>query len=91
MGRSILARARSRKATVVDPAREAEGEGEFDDIVPLTPCSASAPGAAAGVRGRDLEVGEAGARKTRRTLFGIIEGWWDLGLLDRGRSLRRKG
>lgn len=27
---------------------------------------------------------------TRKTLFGVLEGWWDLGLLERGKSLRRK-
>ncbi|KAI0509111.1 hypothetical protein F5B22DRAFT_649386 [Xylaria bambusicola] len=30
------------------------------------------------------------AKPTRKTLFGVLEGWWDLGLLERGRSLRRK-
>lgn len=32
----------------------------------------------------------AKAKTTRRTLFGVLEGWWDLGLLERGKSLRRK-
>jgi len=31
------------------------------------------------------------AKPKRRTLFGVVlEGWWDLGLLERGKSLRRK-
>ncbi|KAI0170005.1 hypothetical protein GGR52DRAFT_491604 [Hypoxylon sp. FL1284] len=29
-------------------------------------------------------------RPKRKTLWGVIEGWWDLGLLERGKSLRRK-
>ncbi|KAK8136577.1 hypothetical protein PG984_004517 [Apiospora sp. TS-2023a] len=28
--------------------------------------------------------------KKRGTIWGLVEGWWDLGLLDRGRTLRRK-
>ncbi|KAK8065996.1 hypothetical protein PG997_012743 [Apiospora hydei] len=28
--------------------------------------------------------------KDRKTIWGFVEGWWDLGLLDRGRSLKRK-
>ncbi|KAI1432855.1 hypothetical protein GGR50DRAFT_696657 [Xylaria sp. CBS 124048] len=27
----------------------------------------------------------------RRTIFEVLEGWWDLGLLDRSKSLKRKG
>ncbi|XXH06169.1 Epsin-3, clathrin recruitment and traffic between the Golgi and endosome [Hypoxylon texense] len=29
-------------------------------------------------------------RPKRKTLWGVIEGWWDLGLLERGKSLRGK-
>ena len=83
-GRSILARARSRKASVVDPDRE-----DFDDVTPLTPSPASPFSGPAGAR--DLEAAGATRKTTRRTLFGIIEGWWDLGLLERGKSLRRRG
>ncbi len=97
VGRGILARARSRKVTIVDPSRGGGGgdDDEFEDVeTPLTPYHA---------RGMDLEKGDGGgngngsrnkrtaATTARRTLFGIIEGWWDLGLLERGRSLRRKG
>ncbi|KAI0020784.1 hypothetical protein F4780DRAFT_791393 [Xylariomycetidae sp. FL0641] len=28
-------------------------------------------------------------KSPRKTFFGVLEGWWDLGLLERGRSLRR--
>lgn len=93
VARGILGRVRSRKVTIVDPSKEryndyGDDDG-FEDDVPLTP---------AGAQGRDLEKGGMsggdanGSRKTmRRTLFGLIEGWWDLGLLERGKSLRRKG
>ncbi|RYP82138.1 hypothetical protein DL769_001743 [Monosporascus sp. CRB-8-3] len=84
-----LARVRSRKATVVDPSLSSP-DGEFEEVTPLTP--------AAGRAALDGELeaagngGGGGKRKTmRRTFFGIIEGWWDLGLLETGRSLRRRG
>ncbi|KAI8628991.1 hypothetical protein F5Y19DRAFT_103722 [Xylariaceae sp. FL1651] len=51
---------------------------EYDDITPLSP--------------RDVEAQLAPKVKPkRRTLFGVLEGWWDLGLLERGKSLKRKG
>ncbi|RYO75939.1 hypothetical protein DL763_010853 [Monosporascus cannonballus] len=82
-----LARVRSRKVTVVDPS--SSPGGEFDDVTPPTPAAGRSP------LDEDLEAagGGGGGRKTmRRTFFGIIEGWWDLGLLERGgRSLRRRG
>ncbi|KAK7756884.1 hypothetical protein SLS62_000900 [Diatrype stigma] len=94
INRGILGRVRSRKVTIVDPSKEdyRDGDGdddtEFEDVSPLTPTA----------RDRDVEKGGVGAvgngkdRKTmRRTLAGIIEGWWDLGLLERGKSLKRKG
>lgn len=93
INRGILGRVRSRKVTIVDPSKEDyrdDGDDvdndEFEDVSPLTP-----------VRDRDVEQGggdngNGKDRKTmRRTLAGIIEGWWDLGLLERGKSLRRKG
>lgn len=50
-----------------------------DDTTPLSP---------------DAEVQMATTatrqRPKRKTLWGVIEGWWDLGLLERGKSLRRK-
>ncbi|KAI2467099.1 hypothetical protein F4781DRAFT_444619 [Annulohypoxylon bovei var. microspora] len=52
-----------------------------DDKTPLSPTS-----------GRDLEAQmTAKPKPKRKTLWGVIEGWWDLGLLERGRSLKRKG
>ncbi|RYP05678.1 hypothetical protein DL765_009764 [Monosporascus sp. GIB2] len=82
-----LARVRSRKVTVVDPSPSPGGE--FDDVTPLTPAAGRTP------LDGDLEAagGGGGGRKTiRRTFFGIIDGWWDLGLLEMGgRSLRRRG
>ncbi|KAI1259907.1 hypothetical protein F5Y18DRAFT_432723 [Xylariaceae sp. FL1019] len=47
---------------------------EYDDSTPLSPHTPYTPK----------------AKPARRTLFGLIEGWWDLGLLERGKSLRRK-
>ncbi|KAK6948852.1 hypothetical protein Daesc_008923 [Daldinia eschscholtzii] len=53
---------------------------EDDDAAPLSPKS-----------GRDLEAQAITKPKPKRkTLWGVIEGWWDLGLLERGKSLRRK-
>ncbi|KAI1205581.1 uncharacterized protein F4807DRAFT_442250 [Annulohypoxylon truncatum] len=54
-----------------------------DDTTPLSPTS-----------GQDLEaqmVTMTRPKPKRKTLWGVIEGWWDLGLLERGKSLRRKG
>ncbi|KAI0433889.1 hypothetical protein F5Y09DRAFT_31661 [Xylaria sp. FL1042] len=54
---------------------------EYDDTAPLSPpYDAHAMDAQVAVK----------AKPKRKTLFGLIEGWWDLGLLERGRSLRRK-
>ncbi|RYP33454.1 hypothetical protein DL767_004732 [Monosporascus sp. MG133] len=79
-----LARVRSRKVTVVNPSSPG---GEFEDVTPLTPAGGRTP------LDGDLEAaGDGGGRKTmRRTLFGFIEGWWDLGLLDKARSEKRRG
>lgn len=55
---------------------------EYDDMEPLSP-----PYDARAVDGQAA----AKAKPARRTLFGVLEGWWDLGLLERGKSLRRKG
>jgi hypothetical protein len=52
-------------------------DDEFEDVTPLSPS-------------RDLEA-QRERQGVRRTLFGLIEGWWDLGLLDRSKSLKRKG
>ncbi|KAI1361193.1 hypothetical protein F5Y08DRAFT_348154 [Xylaria arbuscula] len=38
----------------------------------------------------DAQVAVKAGKPKRKTLFGVLEGWWDLGLLERGRSLRRK-
>ncbi|KAI1492576.1 hypothetical protein F5X96DRAFT_691178 [Biscogniauxia mediterranea] len=54
-----------------------EDEDE-DAAAPLTPLS---PG----------EKGTKAMKPKRKTFFGVLEGWWDLGLLERGKSLRRRG
>lgn len=57
--------------------RDEDGE---DDTTPLSPTSI-----------RDVEAQTTARPKPKRkTLWGVIEGWWDLGLLERGKSLRRK-
>jgi hypothetical protein len=54
---------------------------DFEDTMPLSPSSA-----------RDMEAQlSVKAKPKRRTLFGVLDGWWDLGLLERGMSFRRKG
>ncbi|KAI3324626.1 hypothetical protein HD806DRAFT_534092 [Xylariaceae sp. AK1471] len=54
---------------------------EYEDTAPLSPYSA-----------RSMDVpSPVKAKPKRKTLFGVLEGWWDLGLLERGKSLRRKG
>ncbi|KAK8034685.1 hypothetical protein PG993_009680 [Apiospora rasikravindrae] len=64
--------------------RKVRKSNDFEDMEPLSPREAAptsthpnAPAVAQGV-------------KERKTIWGFVEGWWDLGLLDRGRSLRRK-
>jgi hypothetical protein len=54
---------------------------EYEDMAPLSPSSA---------RSMDLPS-PVKAKPRRRTLFDVLDGWWDLGLLERGKSLRRKG
>ncbi|KAF3069717.1 hypothetical protein GL218_07831 [Daldinia childiae] len=61
-------------------SRKVQIQHEDDEATPLSP-----------TRGRDLEMQMAAKPKPKRkTLWGVIEGWWDLGLLERGKSLRRK-
>ncbi|KAI1334620.1 hypothetical protein F5Y15DRAFT_286538 [Xylariaceae sp. FL0016] len=67
---------RSPKAT-----RFADEQDEYDDVTPLSPTGAK------GLRATTEEKPE----KKRKTLFGVLEGWWDLGLLERGLSLKRRG
>ncbi|XDG08928.1 hypothetical protein ABKA04_008543 [Annulohypoxylon sp. FPYF3050] len=74
-----FARAKSMKAEIC----HVDDDDDVDDMTPLSPA-----------RGRDLEaqmVTMTRPKPKRRTLWGVIEGWWDLGLLERGKSLRRKG
>lgn len=58
-----------------------------EDLEPLSP-SVNPQGGAEGL----LSVPDQPREKQpkRRTVWGIIDGWWDLGLLERGKSLRRK-
>lgn len=74
-----FARAKSMKAEIC----HVDDDDVDDEMTPLSP-----------TRGRDLEaqmVTMTRPKPKRRTLWGVIEGWWDLGLLERGKSLRRKG
>lgn len=57
-------------------------EYDDDDMEPLSPPYDARP--------MDAQVAVK-AKPARRTLFGVLEGWWDLGLLDRARSIKRKG
>ncbi|KAK8059045.1 hypothetical protein PG994_009493 [Apiospora phragmitis] len=64
-------------------ARKLRKSNDVEDLEPLSPREAptsSYPPVPAVVQGA----------KERKTIWGFVEGWWDLGLLDRGRSLRRK-
>ncbi|KAI0467118.1 hypothetical protein F4859DRAFT_276672 [Xylaria cf. heliscus] len=54
---------------------------EYDDTAPLSPPHDA--------RTMDAQLAVK-VKPKRRTIFGVLEGWWDLGLLERGRSLRRK-
>ncbi|KAI1094106.1 hypothetical protein F5B19DRAFT_490850 [Rostrohypoxylon terebratum] len=80
--RPKFARAKSMKAEIC----HVDDDDEYNDVDDMAPLSPSA--------GRDLEaqmVTMTRPKPKRRTLWGVIEGWWDLGLLERGKSLRRKG
>lgn len=56
-----------------------------EDLEPLS------PSAARGLYDNELpEPAVQQQQKTkRRTVWGMLEGWWDLGLLERGKSLRK--
>ncbi|KAK6076419.1 hypothetical protein SCUP234_07153 [Seiridium cupressi] len=56
---------------------------DSEDLEPLS------PSVVRGADGLPVPVQTKGKPK-RRTVWGMIEGWWDLGLLERGKSLRRK-
>ncbi|KAI0203539.1 hypothetical protein F4808DRAFT_457812 [Astrocystis sublimbata] len=55
---------------------------EYEDTAPLSP-----PYENARTMSAQLAVK---AKPKRKTILGVLEGWWDLGLLERGKSLRRK-
>ncbi|KAI1843611.1 hypothetical protein JX265_007397 [Neoarthrinium moseri] len=57
--------------------------GDADDLEPLS------PSVARDLNGLPVPV-QSKEKPKRRTVWGIIDGWWDLGLLERGKSLRRK-
>ncbi|KAI1138024.1 hypothetical protein F5Y05DRAFT_47975 [Hypoxylon sp. FL0543] len=65
---------KSKKGQICGP-----GEDNDDEATPLSPTD-----------GRDIEGRSTNKKPKRKTLWGVIEGWWDLGLLERGRSFRRK-
>jgi hypothetical protein len=57
--------------------------GDADDMEPLS------PSVARDMDGLPLPV-QASEKPKRKTIWGVLDGWWDLGLLERGKSLRRK-
>jgi len=79
----------------------ADHDEYYEDVTPLsprTPLSARIRfglgnfGGGGAPQG-DLEKGLAvkPQKSVRQTLFGLVEGWWELGLLERGKSLKRNG
>jgi hypothetical protein len=56
-------------------------DGDTEPLSPSTPAFASA---------RGVEEGLQPAKPKRKTVWGVLEGWWDLNLLERGKSMRRK-
>ncbi|KAI8957611.1 hypothetical protein F5Y11DRAFT_77835 [Daldinia sp. FL1419] len=67
------------KIVIHAKSKKVQVHHEDDDATPLSPAN-----------DRDAEVQVAAKPKPRRkTLWGVIEGWWDLGLLERGKSFRR--
>ncbi|KAJ1330854.1 hypothetical protein MN608_04310 [Microdochium nivale] len=74
---------------------------EYEDVTPLTPGTARSTGLSEKSGSGQLSPSSAGGannggvksgqKTVRQTLFGLIEGWWDLELLERGRSLRKAG
>ncbi|KAH9894665.1 hypothetical protein F4778DRAFT_784092 [Xylariomycetidae sp. FL2044] len=81
---SKFMRTRSRRAQIchVDDDDDLD-DNKFGDTAPLSPRDLGA--SAHAVAGKT-----ATGKPKRKTLFGVLEGWWDLGLLERGKSLRRK-
>ena len=61
---------------------EKVGQADDDETMPLSPPY--------NVQTMEAQVAVKAGKPKRKTLFGVLEGWWDLGLLERGRSLRRK-
>lgn len=55
--------------------------GDADDLEPLSPQAAGAGLPVPAVQQKE---------KKRGTVWGMIEGWWDLNLLEKSKSLRRK-
>lgn len=56
---------------------------DADDLEPLS------PSVVRDAEGLPVPV-QTKEKPKRRTVWGVLEGWWDLGLLERGKSLRRK-
>lgn len=65
-----------------NPSRRLAAGGDADDLEPLSPQA----GVAAGLPVPVVQPAE----KKRGTVWGLIEGWWDLNLLEKSKSLRRK-
>ncbi|KAI1424471.1 hypothetical protein F5Y12DRAFT_715229 [Xylaria sp. FL1777] len=66
--------------------RAVDEYGDDDDTTPLSPPYDTGD---ARMMAAQQHLG-ARTKSMRKTLFGVLEGWWDLGLLERGRSQRRK-
>ncbi|KAI0474144.1 hypothetical protein GGR56DRAFT_650469 [Xylariaceae sp. FL0804] len=75
----------------VDPLGGAGGRGDdddgFGDTAPLSPTGGGMWGSTGGEKEKQQQQSQPPKRKT---LFGVLEGWWDLGLLERGKSLKRR-
>ncbi|KAI0383650.1 hypothetical protein F5Y04DRAFT_287327 [Hypomontagnella monticulosa] len=72
-------RAKSKRVQI------AHVDDDDNDTTPLSPTTPTM-----GQEGVSGARGKPKPKLKRKTLWGVIEGWWDLGLLERGKSLRRK-
>lgn len=87
---------------VVGENKSGDHDEYYEDVTPLsprTPLSARIRfglgnfGGGGGAPQGDVEKGLTvkPQKSVRQTLFGLVEGWWELGLLERGKSLKRNG
>ncbi|KXJ96219.1 hypothetical protein Micbo1qcDRAFT_218104 [Microdochium bolleyi] len=102
---SSAQQAAAQKAVLVDikppgSSRSARFQGvsdigdddEYEDVTPLTPANGAGFSEKGGSgSGSGSGSGVKRTKTVRQTLFGLVDGWWDLGLLERGKSLRKGG